>query len=77
MERGEEMYYIYDTAFREIGPMNYSSVKRGGFVNGLAIVRDNTYWGIIDTNAKIVVLLHRYGSINGIQVKLFFLQSPG
>ncbi len=71
MEREEERYYIYDTAFCVIGPMNYSSVLHGGFVNGLAIVRDDVYWGIVDTNGKIVVPF-RYSSINNIQGNYFF-----
>jgi WG containing repeat len=71
IKKAEDQYYIYDTAFQEIGTMNYSRFTRGGFVDGLAIVRDNAYWGIIDTSGRIVVPFN-YMDIEGIDGDIFF-----
>lgn len=71
IKKAEGQYYIYDTAFREIGPMNYNSFIHGGFVDGLAIVKDNAYWGIIDTDGNVVVPF-RYSGIDDVDGDLFF-----
>ncbi len=71
IEKEEDRFFMYDTAFREIGPMNYSALLHGGFTNGLAIVRDNAYWGIIDTAGNTIVPF-RYNAINGIDGNYFF-----
>lgn len=67
----ERNYNVIDTNFDILNEEPFENVKGNGFINGYAIVKSGTGWGIIDINMNYVVKpkfdnIHEVGIINNI-----------
>lgn len=45
-------YFIIDNLGKRVGKDSYQEIKEDGFKNGIALVKSNEKWGIIDCNAN-------------------------
>lgn len=64
-------YILLDRSFKRVGQEEFTGLGEGGFMNGLAIVRNKNGHGIIDTTGRFVVAAN-YEDIYAITGNHFF-----
>jgi hypothetical protein len=55
IETDDDSYILYDTKFKRVGTNTYNSVQDNGFIDGHAVVEEDSGWGVIDKTGAFVV----------------------